>query len=53
MPRYVFTLLKSTEPYLDRYFALDLKSTFVDAGFTVPSITTNSPRHRSLVGQKN
>jgi ubiquinone/menaquinone biosynthesis C-methylase UbiE len=51
MPPYVLTLLKSTEPYLDQYFALDMEQTFVEAGFTCPSITINSPRHRTIIAQ--
>ena len=52
MPPYVLTLLKSTEPYLDRYFALDIERTFTDAGFEPPSITFNSPRHRAIIARK-
>ena len=52
MPPYVLTLLKSTEPYLDRYFALDMERAFTDAGFDVPSITFNSPRHRAIIAKK-
>lgn len=51
MPPYVLTLLKSTEPYLDQYFALDMEQTFREAGFTTPSITINSPRHRTIIAQ--
>jgi ubiquinone/menaquinone biosynthesis C-methylase UbiE len=51
MPPYVMTLLKSTEPYLDQYFALDLPGAIVQAGFQVPRVTENSPRHRSMVAQ--
>jgi ubiquinone/menaquinone biosynthesis C-methylase UbiE len=51
MPPYVLTLLKSTEPYLDQYFAIDMEQTFVEAGFTCPSITINSPRHRTIIAQ--
>ena len=52
LPPYVFTLLKSTEPYLDQYFALDMNQAFQEAGFCVPRIVTNSPRHRTIIGQK-
>lgn len=45
MPPYILTLLKSTEPYLDEYFALDIQQALVEAGFTAPTITSNSPRH--------
>lgn len=52
MPRYVFTLLKSTEPYLDEYFSFDIESVFEEVGFKKPSITTISRRHRTIVAQK-
>jgi len=51
MPPYVKTLLKSTEPYLDEYFSLDLEGTIAAAGFTQPTVTCNSPRHRTIVAQ--
>ena len=51
MPPYILTLLKSTEPYLDQYFALDIAQAIADAGFTQPSITENTPRHRTIVAQ--
>lgn len=51
MPPYILTLLKSTEPYLDDYFTLDISQAIVDAGFHPPIITPNSPRHRTIVAQ--
>jgi ubiquinone/menaquinone biosynthesis C-methylase UbiE len=51
MPPYILTLLKSTEPYLDQYFALDMEQTFIEAGFTTPSIRINSPRHRTIIAR--
>ena len=51
MPPYILTLLKSTEPYLDEYFTLDIKEALVEAGFNVATITINSPRHRTIVAQ--
>ncbi|MEA5593808.1 class I SAM-dependent methyltransferase [Rivularia sp. UHCC 0363] len=51
MPPYVFTLLKSTEPYLDEYFTLNIEEALVNAGFQTPTITPNSPRHRTVVAQ--
>ncbi len=51
MPPYILTLLKSTEPYLDQYFALDLEQACVDAGFDRPTITCNSPRHRTVIAR--
>jgi len=51
MPPYILTLLKSTEPYLDDYFALDIQQALVEAGFTNPTITCNTPRHRTVIAQ--
>lgn len=51
MPPYILTLLKSTEPYLDEYFALDIEKALVEAGFQTPTITCNSPRHRTVIAQ--
>ena len=51
MPPYILTLLKSTEPYLDQYFALDLEQIFLAAGMASPTITVNSPRHRTIIAQ--
>jgi ubiquinone/menaquinone biosynthesis C-methylase UbiE len=51
MPPYVFTLLKSTEPYLDDYFSLDIKQALIDSGFQPPTITPNSPRHRTIIAK--
>lgn len=52
MPPYVLTLLKSTEPFLDGYFALDVEQALVKAGFQTPTITPNSPRHRTVIARK-
>ena len=49
MAPYILTLLKSTEPYLDRYFTLDIAQALIDAGFQAPSITANTPRHRTVI----
>ncbi|OCR01266.1 methyltransferase type 11 [Oscillatoriales cyanobacterium USR001] len=51
MPPYILTLLKSTEPYLDQYFSLDIGQTLVEAGFLSPTITCNSPRHRTIIAK--
>lgn len=52
MPPYILTLLKSTEPYLDDYFSLDIVSALVTAGFTTPTIISNTPRHRTIIARK-
>jgi ubiquinone/menaquinone biosynthesis C-methylase UbiE len=51
MPPYILTLLKSTEPWLDEYFALEIEGAIADAGFTRPTITPNTPRHRVILAQ--
>lgn len=51
LPPYVLTLLKSTEPYLDDYFSFDIKQAFLETGFQQPSLTCNSPRHRTFIAQ--
>ncbi|MDZ8055025.1 MAG: class I SAM-dependent methyltransferase [Aulosira sp. ZfuVER01] len=51
MPPYILTLLKSTEPYLDEYFNLDIAQALVETGFQTPTITSNSPRHRTVIAQ--
>ena len=51
MPPFVLTLLKSTEPYLDDYFALDIAQIIAASGFESPTLTCNSPRHRSLIAR--
>ena len=51
MPPYILTLLKSTEPYLDQYFGLDIEQALVDSGFAKPTITCNTVRHRTIVAE--
>jgi len=51
MPPYILTLLKSTEPYLDQYFGLDIEQALVDSGFGMPTITCNTVRHRTIVAE--
>ena len=51
MPPYVFTLLKSTEPFLDDYFSFDIATAIAEAGFHLTSQRENSPRHRTLIAQ--
>jgi len=44
--------LKSTEPYLDQYFGLDVAQELINVGFQEPTITPISVRHRAIVAQK-
>lgn len=49
MPPYILTLLKSTEPYLDQYFSLNLSQICQETDFKAPKIIENSPRHRTII----
>ena len=49
MPAAIMTLLKSTEPFLDAYFGLDLEQEMLDAGFDGVTSRPCSPRHRAVV----
>jgi SAM-dependent methyltransferase len=51
MPAYLMTLLKSTEPYLDQYFALSVEDELRSAGFDEVSVTQCSPRHRAVIAR--
>ena len=51
MPPYILTLLKSTEPYLDEYFALNLEGAIYEAGFEQPTVACNTLRHRTLIAK--
>ncbi|MGB3203208.1 MAG: class I SAM-dependent methyltransferase [Nodosilinea sp.] len=51
LPPFVFTLLKSTEPYLDDYFSLDMEAAITVAGFEHPKVNFNSPRHRTFIAR--
>jgi ubiquinone/menaquinone biosynthesis C-methylase UbiE len=49
IPPYILTLLKSTEPYLDQYFTLDMAQSFIHAGFAMPHLAVTTPRHRLII----
>jgi ubiquinone/menaquinone biosynthesis C-methylase UbiE len=51
LPPYILTLLKSTEPYLDEYFSLDMEKALISAGFEMPLMEANSPRHRTIIAK--
>ena len=48
LPAPVATLLKSTEPFIEQYFALDLPAELEEAGFRNPRIQACDPRHRVI-----
>ncbi len=52
MPPLILTLLKSTEPYLDQYFSLDLEQSLAESGFEGIEVIPNSPRHRVVISKR-
>ncbi|XP_062150461.1 uncharacterized protein LOC133859155 isoform X2 [Alnus glutinosa] len=44
----LFTLMKSTEPFLDEYYLTDLEGTMREAGFVNIRTILTDPRHRTL-----
>ena len=52
LPAPIATLLKSTEPYLEAYFRLDLPAALAEAGFHGVRREACDPRHRVLVATR-
>lgn len=52
LPAPVATLLKSTEPYLEDYFRLDMPAALEQAGFHAVRREACDPRHRVLVATR-
>ena len=52
LPAPIATLLKSTEPYLEDYFRLDLPAALEQAGFQAVRREACDPRHRVLVASR-
>ncbi len=52
MPPPLATLLKSTEPYLEDYFRLDLPASLTEAGFVGLRRVASDHRHRVLVATR-
>ena len=48
LPAAVATLLKSTEPYIEQYFNLDMEAALKAAGFHDLQISACDPRHRVI-----
>ncbi|KAK9285835.1 hypothetical protein L1049_025036 [Liquidambar formosana] len=46
----LFTLMKSTEPFLDEYYLTDLEGTMREAGFVNVRTILTDPRHRTVTG---
>jgi ubiquinone/menaquinone biosynthesis C-methylase UbiE len=52
LPAPIGTLLKSTEPYLEDYFRLDLAAALREAGFREVRHQACDPRHRVMVARR-
>ncbi|EFJ11155.1 hypothetical protein SELMODRAFT_126718 [Selaginella moellendorffii] len=50
LPPVLFTLQKSTEPWLDDYYGLDLEEAMREAGFISVCARLTDPRHRTVNG---
>lgn len=52
LPPVLFTLMKSTEPWSDEYYAFDMEQALRDVGFTHVRTVNTDPRHRTVLGTK-
>lgn len=52
LPPVLFTLMKSTEPWSDEYYTLDLEASLREAGFDAVQMQPSDPRHRTLIAVK-
>ena len=52
LPPVLFTLMKSTEPWLDDYYTFEVEAAMQNAGFELMTSTISDPRHRTLIGRK-
>eukprot|EP00850_Spirogloea_muscicola_P021206 SM000240S08623 [mRNA] locus=s240:31859:34079:- [translate_table: standard] len=50
LPPVLFTLMKSTEPYTDQYYQLDLEEAMRAVGFSNVHSVLSDPRHRTVTG---
>lgn len=50
LPPVLYTLMKSTEPHSDSYYAFDLEGAMRDAGFQHVITRETDPRHRTVLG---
>ncbi len=52
LPPVLFTLMKSTEPWSDEYYTLDVEATLQSLNFHKIVTTASDPRHRTLLAFK-
>ena len=52
LPPVLFTLMKSTEPWSDEFYTLDIEATIQAIGFEYVITVASDPRHRTILGRK-
>ena len=52
LPPYLFTLMKSTEPWSDEYYQMDVEEAVRQAGFKHVVTQESDHRHRAVLGIK-
>lgn len=52
LPPVLFTLMKSTEPWSDEYYTLDVEAALQAIGFERLITVASDPRHRTIIGKK-
>ena len=52
LPPVLFTLMKSTEPWSDEYYAFDLEEALAKCGFKNIVTKSTDPRHRTVMAMK-
>ena len=52
LPPVIFTLMKSTEPWSDDYYELDMSAVMSEVGFADVASVPLDPRHRAVLGRK-
>lgn len=52
LPPVLFTLMKSTEPWSDEYYTLNVEALLRTIGFTNVETTASDPRHRTILSVK-
>ena len=50
LPPALFTLMKSTEPWSDEYYAFDLEGAMREGGFAHVETAEADHRHRAVLG---
>ena len=52
LPPVIFTLMKSTEPWSDEYYQMDVEEAMRQAGFKHVVTEESDHRHRAVMGLK-